>query len=84
MRWTVPTTSGCGAPTKACLRVRNPDSGVYANVQELSGTATSASFAYGMWANSESFVYVGIITENAQGTSGAIPKVYNAKTGQWY
>jgi hypothetical protein len=85
MRWTVPTTTGCGTPTKAYLRVKHPDSGVYVDLQTLSGTATSASFAYGMWADSEGYVYVGIITENAAGTSGGlIPKVYNWKTNTWY
>jgi hypothetical protein len=84
MRWTVPTSSGCGTPTKAYLRVRNPLSGVYTDVETLSGTATSVSFAYGMWANTEGLVYVGIITENSKGTSGGIPKVYNKNTNTWY
>ena len=84
LRWTNPTTSGCGTPTTAYLRVRNPDSGVYADLQTLSGTATTASFSYGMWANSEGYVYCGIITENSAGTSGGNPLVYNWKTNTWY
>ena len=84
LKWTNPTTTGCGTPTTAYLRVRNPDSGVYADLQTLSGTATTASFSYGMWANSEGYVYCGIITENSAGTSGGSPLVYNWKTNTWY
>lgn len=84
LRWTNPTTNGCGTPTTAYLRVRNPDSGVYADLQTLSGSATSASFSYGMWADSEGYVYCGIITENSAGTSGGLPLVYNWKTNTWY
>ncbi len=84
LRWTNPTTYGCGTPTTAYLRVRNPDSGVYADLQTLSGSATSASFSYGMWADSEGYVYCGIITENSAGTSGGLPLVYNWKTNTWY
>lgn len=83
MRWTVPKGGGCGTPTKAYLRVKHPNSDKYADLQTLSGTATSASFAYGMWVNSEGYVYVGIITENAKGTSGGIPKVYDTKNKRW-
>ncbi len=84
LRWTNPTTSGCGTPTTAYLRVRNPDSGIYADLQTLSGTATTASFSYGMWADSDGYVYCGIITENSSGTSGGLPLVYNWKTNTWY
>lgn len=83
MRWTAPTTSGCGKPTKAYLRVRNPISGVYADIETLPGTATSASFNYGMWIDSNGYVYVGIITENDKGTSGGVPKVYDTKNKKW-
>ncbi len=83
MRWTVPNQTGCGVPTKAYLRVKNPSSTKYADVQTLSGTATSASFNYGMWVDSQGYVYVGIITENAKGTSGGVPKVYDTKNKKW-
>lgn len=84
LKWKNPTTSGCGTPTKAYLRVKHPDSSTYVDLQTLSGTATSASFSYGMWANSEGYVYCGIITENSAGTSGGTPLVYNWKTNTWY
>lgn len=84
LKWSNPTTTGCGTPTTSYLKVRNPDSGVYADLQTLSGTATTASFSYGMWANSEGYVYCGIVTENSAGTSGGIPLVYNWKTNTWY
>ena len=83
LRWTVPTSYGCGTPTTAYLRVRNPISGTYADVQTLSGTATSASFAYGMWLDDENRVYVGIITENSAGTSGGVPKIWDETSHSW-
>lgn len=84
LRWSIPTTSGCGTPTTAYLRVKNPTSSNYADLQTLSGTATSASFSYPAWVNSEGYVYCGIITENSNGTSGGTPLVYNVNTGTWY
>ena len=83
LRWTVPTTYGCGTPTKAILRVRNPQSGVYADLQTLSGTATSVSFNHGMWIDSSGYVYVGIILENDKGSSGGVPKIYDTKNNKW-
>ncbi|NDV95394.1 hypothetical protein D0T84_10770 [Dysgonomonas sp. 521] len=83
IRWTVPTSSGCGTPAKAYLRVRNPRSREYTDLQTLSGTANSASFSYGMWIDSDGYVYVGIITENDKGTSGGLPKVYDTKNKKW-
>lgn len=84
LRWTNPTTFGCGTPTTAYLRVRHPETGDYVTLETLSGSASSASFSYGMWANSEGYVYCGIITENSSGTSGGVPLVYNWKTDTWY
>jgi fibronectin type 3 domain-containing protein len=83
MRWTVPTSSGCGTPTKAYLRVKHPDVNEYVNLQELSGNATSASFTYTPWVNSDGFVYVGIITENSNGASGGTAKVYDNVNKRW-
>lgn len=83
LRWRVSTSSGCGKPDRAYLRVRNPESGVYADVQTLSGTATSASFSYLPWVDENGYVYVGIILENEAGTSGGVPKVYDTNSGRW-
>ncbi|MDR0421727.1 MAG: hypothetical protein LBH72_01790 [Proteiniphilum sp.] len=83
LRWTVSTGTGCGKPTKAYLRVRNPQSGQYVDLETLSGTATSASFSYGMWINSDGYVYVGIILENDKGLSGGVPKVYDNNNKRW-
>lgn len=83
LRWSVSTSNGCGKPDRAILRVRNPQSGNYADLETLSGTATSASFAYGMWVDSDGFVYCGIILENSKGTSGGVPKVYDTKNKRW-
>lgn len=87
LRWTNPTTSGCGTPTKAYLRVRHPNTGEYIDLQTLSGSATSASFGYTGWITvfqGEQFVYCGIVTENSAGTSGGLALVYNVSTGTWY
>ena len=83
LRWTVPKTNGCGTPTKATLRVMNPTSGVYADLQTLSTTATSASFSFGAWADKDGYVRAGIITENDKGSSGGTPKVYDTKNNRW-
>ena len=83
LRWTNPTTSGCGKPDKAILRVRHPDSGQYADLETLSGTATSASFAFGMWLDDNGYVYCGIITENEHGSSGGISKIYDYNNKRW-
>jgi hypothetical protein len=83
MRWTVPTTSGCGTPTKAYLRVKNYNNNDYVNVETLSGTATSASFNYLPWVTSDGYVYVGIITENSNGTSGGLPRAYDTNGKKW-
>lgn len=84
LRWSNPTTSGCGTPTKAKLRVRHPDIGDYIDLETLSGSATSVSFAYRLYVHSDGYVYCGIITENSAGSSGGLPMVYNVNTGTWY
>lgn len=83
IRWSVPTDASYGKPTKALLRVKNPNSDQYATIQELSGTATSASFSYLPWVNSSGFIYVGIILENENGTGGGTPKIYDNKNKKW-
>lgn len=83
IRWTVPTDASYGKPTKALLRVKNPYSTEYATIQELSGSATSASFSYLPWVDSSGYVYVGIILENENGTGGGSPKVYDNNNKRW-
>jgi hypothetical protein len=83
LRWTVSTTSGCGTPTRALLRVKNAYNNDYTTLQTLSGTAASASFNCFPYITSEGYVYVGIILENDNGSSGRVPKIYNTKTGKW-
>lgn len=88
MRWTVPTQSGCGKPTKAYLKVKHPDNDEYVVLETLSPTATTASFNFLPWINTgkynSGYVYVGIITENDKGTSGGVPKVYDTKNKKWF
>lgn len=83
LRWSVPRDPSYGTPDKAILRVRHPDTGDYVDLQTLSGTATSVSFSFGMWIDSNGYVYAGIVLENSNGTGGGIPKVYNTKTKKW-
>ena len=87
MRWTVSTASGCGTPTRAILRVKNPGNDTYVSLQTLSGTATSVSFNYTPYICTETYskgyVYVGIILENDNGSSGGIPKVYDTVSKTW-
>lgn len=87
LRWRTSTSSGCGKPDKAILRVRESITGQYVDLQELSGTATSVTFTYTGWIGTGTYdagyVYAGIILENEAGTSGGIPKVYDTKNKRW-
>jgi len=87
MRWTASTAFGCGTPTRAILRVKNPGNDTYVSLQTLSGTATSVSFNYTPYICTETYskgyVYVGIILENDNGSSGGIPKVYDTVSKTW-
>lgn len=83
LRWSVPTHDTYGKPTKAILRVFHPTAKEYVDLQTLSGTATSASFAYGPWTDSDGFVRAGIILENENGTGGGTAKIYDTKNKKW-
>lgn len=83
MRWTVSTSSGCGKPTEAILRVRAPISGTYIDVEFLSGTTTSVSFNYTPWVDSQGYVFVGILLKNEKGSSGGVPKVWDDINKKW-
>ncbi len=83
INWSVPTHFSYGKPTKALLKVKNPYSNEWAVIQELSGNATSASFSYGAWVDSEGYVYVGIVLENEYGTGGSSAKIYNNNNKTW-
>ena len=84
LKWSIPSHNSYGKPTKALLRVKNPySSSEYATVQELSGTATSVSFQYLPWVDSNGYVYVGIILENDYGTGGGTPKIYDNNAKKW-
>ncbi|MBR3984965.1 MAG: hypothetical protein IKJ92_08465 [Bacteroidaceae bacterium] len=83
IRWSVPTDPSYGKPTKALLRVKDPYSDEYATVEEMPGTATSVSFQYLPWVNSDGFIYVGIILENDYGTGGGTPKIYDNNAKEW-
>lgn len=83
LRWTVPTDASYGKPTKAILRVYEPTSRQYVDLETLSGTATSVSFNFYMWTDTEGYVRAGIILQNEYGTGGGIPKVYDTRNKKW-
>ena len=87
LRWTVPTDASYGKPTKALLRVKNPDSDEYVTLEELPGTQTSVTFTYTPWVSTsgytEGYIYVGIILENENGTGGGSPKIYDNINKKW-
>lgn len=84
LRWSNPTSSGCGTPTTAYLRVRVPDGyGEYVTLQTLSGSTTSASFNYRSYIDSQGYVRMGIVTENSAGTGSGLPLMYNTNTNTW-
>jgi len=83
LRWSVSSNSYCGEPETAYLRVRDPHTGSYFDLREMSGTATSVSFNYSGYIDDDGYVYAGIILENEAGTSGGIPKVYDHKNKRW-
>ena len=84
LRWSNPTSSGCGTPTTAYLRVRVPDGyGEYVTLQTFSGSTTSASFNYRSYIDSQGYVRMGIVTENSAGTGSGLPLIYNTNTNTW-
>lgn len=83
LRWTLSNDSSYGKPTKIILRVYNPTGGAWADIEELSPTATSASFSYGMWIDSDGFVKCGVVSYNDYGTGSSGAKVYDAKNKKW-
>lgn len=87
LRWTNPTSSGCGKPTTAYLKVKDPDTDEYVVIETMPGTDTWASFSYTPWIDvfqGQRWVYCGIITENSAGISGGLALAYNVDTNTWY
>ncbi len=87
LRWSLPSTASYGKPTKALLKVKNPDNDNWAILQELSGTATSVTFTYTPWicteTHTDGYVYVGIILENEYGTGVGSTRIYDTNTKKW-
>ncbi len=83
LRWSLPSTKDYGKPTKAILRAHEPTTDTWFDVQELPGTATSASFNMTIYIDSDGFVKAGIILQNDYGTGGGTPKVYDTKNKRW-
>lgn len=53
------------------------------DAQELSGTATSVTFSFGMWIDSDGYVKCGVIPYNDYGSGGGSAKVYDTKNKKW-
>lgn len=53
------------------------------DAQELSGTATSVTFSFGMWIDSDGYVKCGVIPYNDYGSGGGSVKVYDTKNKKW-
>lgn len=83
LRWSVPTDPSYGKPTKFILRLYEPTYNTWVDAQELSGTATSATFNFGMWIDSSGYVKCAIISYNENGSGGGYPKVYDTISKKW-
>lgn len=83
LKWQIPTDSSYGKPTKIVLRLYDPTYNVWVDAQELSGTATSVSFPFGMWVDSDGYVKCGVIPYNEYGSGGGSAKVYDTKNKKW-
>ena len=82
LTWSFSTQSGCGKPTSITVRVLNPISGVWADITTLAGTATTHTFAFGVWADNDGWVKMGIIGKNDKGSTSKLIH-YNWKTKVW-
>lgn len=83
LRWTIPTDPSYGKPTKIVLRLYDPTYKTWVDAQELSGTATSVTFSFGMWIDSYGYVKCGVIPYNDYGSGGGSAKVYDTKNKKW-
>lgn len=83
LRWTIPTDSSYGKPTKIVLRLYDPTYNTWVDAQELSGTATSVTFNFGMWIDADGYVKCGVIPYNDYGSGGGYAKVYDTKNKRW-
>lgn len=65
------------------LRLYDPTYKTWVDAQELSGTATSVTFSFGMWIDSDGYVKCGVIPYNDYGSGGGSAKVYDTKNKKW-
>ncbi len=85
LRWSLPSSKDYGKATEAILRVYEPYSEIqdWVDLKVLSGTATSVTFAFGMYADSDGYVKAGIVLRNQYGTGGGSVKIYDTKGKKW-
>lgn len=83
LKWSIPTDPSYGKPNKVVLRLYDPTYKTWVDAQELSGTATSVTFSFGMWIDSDGYVKCGVIPYNDYGSGGGVAKVYDAKNKKW-
>ena len=70
-------------PLTIVLRLYDPTYKTWVDAQELSGTATSVTFSFGMWIDSDGYVKCGVIPYNDYGSGGGSAKVYDTKNKKW-
>lgn len=83
LRWSIPNDASYGPTSRHILRVWNPYIESWIDVEYLSGTATSASFRYSNYIDSDGFVRCGIVAQNDFGTATLGAKVYDTKNKRW-
>ena len=82
LRWRLPSNADYGKPTSAVLRIWNPYSEEWVD-QEISPTATSASFAFAKYIDDYGYVKSGVILKNQYGSGGGSAKIYDTKNKKW-
>lgn len=85
LRWSFPSSHGCGTPSSIKVEVYNNSTGQVENVSgTLSGTATSHTFYcnFPIYANDYNWIEMRVVGENSHGSDKRTIK-YNYQTNQW-
>ena len=72
LRWSFPSSSGCGAPTSIVVKAKDPSTGSWVEASdELSGTATTFTFhvsSFENWANASGWIFMSVTGTNSHGS----------------